>query len=148
LRIGTHTVFTLLCSVFVNRMSYQLRLFFSWIVLLSILQTFMKSNTSGCRCCLHAIQHHITFATNGPGLMANFKGCLLHLSNNYENDKSFGQFRQNYQTLLTHIQHFEGVNLSTPELNPLPPATLVAVRLLRSAFWHRNYFFNFSTLCI
>jgi len=41
--------------------------------------------------------------------MATFKGCLLPLSNCYESGKSFGQFRQNYQTLLTLIRHFEGV---------------------------------------
>jgi len=66
-------------------------------------------SVNGCQCCLHASQHHITFAANGPGVMATFKGCTLPLSDHYENGKGLGQFGQNYQTLLTLVQHFEGV---------------------------------------
>jgi hypothetical protein len=89
-------------------MSCQPRLFVSWIVLLAILQTILKSYTSGCQCCLHAIKHHITFATSGPGVMATFKACYLFLTF-MKMARVLDRSDKTLKALLLLIQHFEGI---------------------------------------
>jgi hypothetical protein len=51
-----NTILALLHSIFVKRISYQPRLFFSWAMPLAVLQTLLSQNNSGCQCCLYTIK--------------------------------------------------------------------------------------------
>ena len=71
--IGTLTIFALLSTVFVNRMSYQPRLLFSWTMCLAIVQTLLELEHLLFTC--HQTPHH--FFNQRPEVTATFKTYYL-----------------------------------------------------------------------
>lgn len=71
--IGLQTISALVCSIFVKWKSYQPRLYFSWISC----KPCWRQITPGHQYCLHATNHHIIFATSGPGGNSNLIAYYL-----------------------------------------------------------------------